>query len=162
MLLPIKHGANIISGTRRLFCRRQKRTSLGLYEQAPNALRSFTLPKVALLSLPNQISQKVFCSFSWTTATPYFSLLLSPTALENVPQFKFANEFETGFDCSAFKNKRPLGVSGLLFLAAELGFEPRHTESESAVLPLHNSAKCVDIISQDIRVVNCFFEKILK
>ena len=26
------------------------------------------------------------------------------------------------------------------FLAAELGFEPRHTESESAVLPLHNSA----------------------
>ena len=28
----------------------------------------------------------------------------------------------------------------LLLLAAELGFEPRHTESESAVLPLHNSA----------------------
>ena len=27
------------------------------------------------------------------------------------------------------------------FMAAELGFEPRHTESESAVLPLHNSAK---------------------
>ena len=27
-----------------------------------------------------------------------------------------------------------------LFMAAELGFEPRHTESESAVLPLHNSA----------------------
>ena len=26
------------------------------------------------------------------------------------------------------------------FLAAELGFEPRQTESESAVLPLHNSA----------------------
>ena len=26
-------------------------------------------------------------------------------------------------------------------LAAELGFEPRHTESESAVLPLHNSAR---------------------
>ena len=25
-------------------------------------------------------------------------------------------------------------------MAAELGFEPRHTESESAVLPLHNSA----------------------
>ena len=25
-------------------------------------------------------------------------------------------------------------------LAAELGFEPRQTESESAVLPLHNSA----------------------
>ena len=30
-----------------------------------------------------------------------------------------------------------------LFLAAELGFEPRHTESESAVLPLHNSAKFI-------------------
>ena len=29
----------------------------------------------------------------------------------------------------------------LFVLAAELGFEPRHTESESAVLPLHNSAK---------------------
>ena len=26
-------------------------------------------------------------------------------------------------------------------MAAELGFEPRHTESESAVLPLHNSAR---------------------
>ena len=26
-------------------------------------------------------------------------------------------------------------------MAAELGFEPRQTESESAVLPLHNSAK---------------------
>ena len=26
------------------------------------------------------------------------------------------------------------------FLAAVLGFEPRHTESESAVLPLHNTA----------------------
>ena len=25
-------------------------------------------------------------------------------------------------------------------MAAELGFEPRQTESESAVLPLHNSA----------------------
>ena len=32
----------------------------------------------------------------------------------------------------------PLGVP--LPMAAELGFEPRHTESESAVLPLHNSA----------------------
>ena len=29
----------------------------------------------------------------------------------------------------------------LFFLVAELGFEPRQTESESAVLPLHNSAK---------------------
>ena len=29
----------------------------------------------------------------------------------------------------------------LLFLAAGEGFEPSHTESESAVLPLHNPAK---------------------
>ncbi len=28
-------------------------------------------------------------------------------------------------------------------MAAEEGFEPSHTESESAVLPLHNSAKAV-------------------
>lgn len=28
----------------------------------------------------------------------------------------------------------------VFLVAAELGFEPRHTESESAVLPLHNSA----------------------
>ena len=35
----------------------------------------------------------------------------------------------------------------LNFLAAELGFEPRQTESESAVLPLHNSAITDIIIS---------------
>ena len=39
----------------------------------------------------------------------------------------------------ADKTKRtPIGV--LFVLAAEPGFEPRRTESESAVLPLHNSA----------------------
>ena len=32
------------------------------------------------------------------------------------------------------------------FLAAELGFEPRQTESESAVLPLHNSATAKSIL----------------
>ena len=31
-------------------------------------------------------------------------------------------------------------------LAAELGFEPRHTESESAVLPLHNSAIALTLV----------------
>ena len=36
------------------------------------------------------------------------------------------------------KKSKPIGLD---FLAAELGFEPRHTESESAVLPLHNSAR---------------------
>ena len=38
------------------------------------------------------------------------------------------------------KKKRP-SDDGRFSLAAELGFEPRHTESESAVLPLHNSAR---------------------
>ena len=31
------------------------------------------------------------------------------------------------------------------FMAAEIGFEPIQTESESAVLPLHNSASVNDI-----------------
>ena len=35
------------------------------------------------------------------------------------------------------KSRSPIGD---LLLAAELGFEPRQTESESVVLPLHNSA----------------------
>ena len=46
---------------------------------------------------------------------------------------------------SAAKEKRP-SYDGLFSLAAELGFEPRHTESESAVLPLHNSAKLLRLI----------------
>ena len=40
---------------------------------------------------------------------------------------------------AAKTKKTPRGC--LFVLAAELGFEPRHTESESAVLPLHNSAR---------------------
>ena len=36
--------------------------------------------------------------------------------------------------------KKHICLQMCFFLAAELGFEPRHTESESAVLPLHNSA----------------------
>ena len=39
---------------------------------------------------------------------------------------------------TAEKEKDQLNRAGLL--AAELGFEPRQTESESVVLPLHNSA----------------------
>ena len=52
-------------------------------------------------------------------------------------------------------------------MAAELGFEPRHTESESAVLPLHNSAKCVlavwrlYIVSQEKAFVKGFLKKYL-
>ena len=37
------------------------------------------------------------------------------------------------------KNRQP-SIEDCRFLAAELGFEPRQTESESAVLPLHNPA----------------------
>ena len=42
----------------------------------------------------------------------------------------------------ANKTKKGTRMSAFFVLAAELGFEPRHTESESAVLPLHNSAIC--------------------
>ena len=35
------------------------------------------------------------------------------------------------------KKSKPIGLD---FLAADLGFEPRQTESESVVLPLHKSA----------------------
>ena len=53
----------------------------------------------------------------------------------------------------------PFGVP--LPMAAELGFEPRHTESESAVLPLHNSAKYGKFKSIFVRLIilahkNCF------
>ena len=39
-------------------------------------------------------------------------------------------------------------------MAAELGFEPRHTESESAVLPLHNSALHFNYYNQKFGIVN--------
>ena len=43
-----------------------------------------------------------------------------------------------------------------LLLAAELGFEPRHTESESAVLPLHNSAKYYYLFRTDYILTHKF------
>ena len=45
------------------------------------------------------------------------------------------------------------------FVAAEEGFEPSQTESESAVLPLHNSAiSLTDIIIADKSMfVNTFY-----
>ncbi len=48
------------------------------------------------------------------------------------------------------------------YLAAELGFEPRQTESESVVLPLHNSAifSTDDSIYQKVENVKDFFKKI--
>ena len=49
-------------------------------------------------------------------------------------------------------------------MAGELGFEPRQYESESQVLPLHNSAapsnECFIIIRRRPRLVNPFFRKI--
>ncbi|GEM_PF-6450370 len=49
-------------------------------------------------------------------------------------------------------------------MAAEEGFEPSHTESESAVLPLHNSAKRIRLFARSIITyvfvfVNSSFEK---
>ena len=41
-------------------------------------------------------------------------------------------------------------------MAAEEGFEPSQTESESGVLPLHNSAKRKVIIMGDMPLVKCF------
>lgn len=39
-------------------------------------------------------------------------------------------------------------------MAAEEGFEPSHTESESAVLPLHNSA----ILFHNVIIIPYFFD----
>ena len=50
-------------------------------------------------------------------------------------------------------------------LAAELGFEPRQTESESAVLPLHNSAIIFAtdiIIPYFFKMSSVFLKKIKK
>ena len=65
------------------------------------------------------------------------------------------------------KQKKPLlGAKSLgrLFyqnnlpnMAAEEGFEPSQTESESGVLPLHNSAKRKDYYTFFFRFVNTFF-----
>ena len=38
------------------------------------------------------------------------------------------------------KQKKAPEIQMLFFFTAVQGFEPRHTESESAVLPLHNTA----------------------
>ena len=56
------------------------------------------------------------------------------------------------------KKSKPIGLD---FLAGEEGFEPSQTESESVVLPLHNSpifAFCSNIIAQVFLLVNNYFE----
>ena len=57
-------------------------------------------------------------------------------------QFRFAPLAELGRSRGSLPKERKTDhrVMVCFSLAAELGFEPRHTESESAVLPLHNSA----------------------
>ncbi len=55
--------------------------------------------------------------------------------------------------------KIPITRIGILIVAARLGFEPRQTESESVVLPLHNRAICrVDRIN--VYYYNAFFENV--
>ena len=68
---------------------------------------------------------------------------------------RFENGFKKRFDrhLADMKNleipkaaksyeKSSFSYEKLLLLAAEEGFEPSQTESESVVLPLHNSAIC--------------------
>lgn len=45
-----------------------------------------------------------------------------------------------GSNPSSAATKKALAIASAFFVAAEEGFEPSQAESESAVLPLHNSA----------------------
>ena len=51
-----------------------------------------------------------------------------------------------------FGKRKPQGIS-LGVLAAEEGFEPSQTESESGVLPLHNSAKRKSYYNAKLKIV---------
>ena len=62
----------------------------------------------------------------WRYANPILARRARNWVRDEVPQPK--------------KEKNDPRVMVVFSFAAELGFEPRHTESESAVLPLHNSA----------------------
>ena len=65
----------------------------------------------------------------------------------------------SGFNRSLTTIKKHPSIEGCFFMAAEPGFEPRRTESESAVLPLHNSAlfSAKTIVSQGFSFVKPFF-----
>ena len=62
-----------------------------------------------------------------------------------------------------FNTKKPNDIDCHLnhsvSMAAGLGFEPRQTESESVVLPLHNPATNSYIIMGKLRNVKNFFKK---
>ena len=71
------------------------------------------------------------------------------------------------FSKSKRKSPESVGIQGFLLAAGE-GFEPSHTESESAVLPLHKPAiSCLsllftaatDIIIQEIAFLSTLFSK---
>ncbi len=51
-------------------------------------------------------------------------------------------------DIGVYQSKKHPQEGGAFVLAAGEGFEPSHTESESAVLPLHNPAKGIDYYTQ--------------
>ena len=58
------------------------------------------------------------------------------------------------------KARKAIDVSrlfGLLAVAAGEGFEPSHTESESAVLPLHNPAICACALGERKSYYTIFF-----
>ena len=66
---------------------------------------------------------------------------------------------EKSLETSAFLVFSCLHLNQTLIMAAEEGFEPSQTESESVVLPLHNSAinSTLTIIAHAVRFVNSFF-----
>ena len=55
--------------------------------------------------------------------------------------------------------KRKAAHRSVLLVAAGEGFEPSQTESESAVLPLHNPAKSIIHYTEKTENVNPFFYK---
>ena len=57
-----------------------------------------------------------------------------------------------------FAKKQPIQMDGLFLLAAEEGFEPSQTESESGVLPLHNSARTCVIIPHFFNLSSSFLK----
>ena len=78
----------------------------------------------------------------------------SSAALDSPPDYQFT----TASPSNPIPEHKKRDITSVisLFLAAELGFEPRQTESESAVLPLHNSASTRYIIAKTYLFVNSF------
>ena len=118
--------------------------------------------RVALLSQSNnhtEIKKKEWINHS-------FFLVVEVTGFEHATSAS-RTQRSTKLSHTSIKMPRQVSVEAV---AAELGFEPRQTESESAVLPLHNSAififRCLSdndvIISLFSRKSIPFFKKIIK